>query len=181
MRGQIYEIFRQLYEEKIGGADLGDVFGIIGDVLTLVLADTSGLTKAGNVLSVEVTEDGGLQITASGMLAKLISTGGLQSSISGLSVKIKAGGGLATDADGIYATVTTGAAITVESEKEYALTEDVGTGDHYARDDHKHGTPIEPIQMGGYYFNSTGVNPNAELGYGTWTQVAKEMILVGAP
>ena len=88
MRGQIYEIFRQLYEEKIGGADLGDVFGIIGDVLTLVLADTSGLTKAGNVLSVEVTADGGLQITASGILAKLISTGGIESSTSGLGIKL---------------------------------------------------------------------------------------------
>jgi len=141
MRGQIYEIFRQLYEEKIGGADLGDVFGIIGDVLTLVLADTSGLTKAGNVLSVEVTADGGLQISASGMLTKLVSTGGLESSSSGLSVKIKAGGGLATDADGIYATVTTGVATTVTDERSFGITTDVGTDTTYAREDHTHGSP----------------------------------------
>jgi hypothetical protein len=36
------------------------------------------------------------------------------------------------------------------------------------------------IAVGGYYFNSTGVDPNTELGYGTWTQVAQGQFLVGA-
>jgi hypothetical protein len=34
--------------------------------------------------------------------------------------------------------------------------------------------------VGGYYFNSTGVDPATELGYGTWTQVGQGQFLVGA-
>ena len=37
----------------------------------------------------------------------------------------------------------------------------------------------EPFPVGAYYFNSTGVDPNTELGYGTWTQVAQGQFLVG--
>lgn len=40
---------------------------------------------------------------------------------------------------------------------------------------------IEAFKVGGYYFNSTGVNPATELGYGTWVQVAQGLFLVGAP
>jgi hypothetical protein len=70
-RWQTFELIRQLYEEKIGGADLGDVFSLPGDVLTLTLADASGLTKAGNVLAVEPTSTGGLQVNANGLGIKL--------------------------------------------------------------------------------------------------------------
>jgi hypothetical protein len=33
--------------------------------------------------------------------------------------------------------------------------------------------------VGSIYLNVTGVNPATELGYGTWTQVAKGLPLVG--
>ena len=42
------------------------------------------------------------------------------------------------------------------------------------------GVPVEAFPVGSYYFNSTGVDPNTELGYGTWTQVAQGQFLVGA-
>lgn len=39
---------------------------------------------------------------------------------------------------------------------------------------------LKAVAVGGYYFNSTGVDPATELGYGTWTQVAQGQFLVGA-
>ena len=36
------------------------------------------------------------------------------------------------------------------------------------------------IPVGGIYLSSTGVNPNTELGYGTWTKVAIGQFLIGA-
>lgn len=39
----------------------------------------------------------------------------------------------------------------------------------------------KPVLIGGIYLNITGADPNTELGYGTWTQVAKGQFLVGAP
>lgn len=163
MRMQIQELIRQLFEEKIGGADLGDVFSLPGDVLTLVLADSSGLTKSGNALAVDPSSVGGLQIVSTGLAVKLADST-LTLSASGLSV---------TDA-------VTGGGVAVESEETYGLSDAIGTSTRYARQDHTHGSPPEPFPVGSFYFNSTGTDPNTELGYGTWSQVAQGMFLVGA-
>lgn len=104
LRRQLYELIRRIYEEKIGGADLGDTFAIVGDVLTLVLATTSGLTKSGNELSIETVSTGGLSLSSSGIQTKLISTGGLESSASGLGVKL-AGVSLTSGASGLSVTL----------------------------------------------------------------------------
>ena len=37
----------------------------------------------------------------------------------------------------------------------------------------------QPIKVGGYYHNNTGVNPATELGYGTWSQVGQGQFLAG--
>lgn len=39
----------------------------------------------------------------------------------------------------------------------------------------------KPFPVGAIYLNTTGVDPNTELGYGTWVQVAQGEFLVGAP
>jgi len=104
-KSQIWELFRQIYEEKIGGADLGDVFGITNDVLSLELASSSGLTKAGNLLAVSPTSTGGIQVTADGLLLKLVATGGLSASASGLTITVVATGGLEIGASGIGITL----------------------------------------------------------------------------
>ena len=88
LRMQVQELIRQVFEEKIGGADLGDVFSLPGDVLTLVLADTSGLTKSGNKLSIDAYSAGGMQLSSNGLAIKIIGTGGLETSVSGLGVKL---------------------------------------------------------------------------------------------
>ena len=162
-RVQVRELIRQVFEEKIGGADLGDVFAIVGDVLTLVLADLSGLTKDGNKLAVEAHSTGGLQVVADGVRVKL------------------ADATLTADASGLYVTTPAplGPAVTVESEETFGIANAVGIGLRYARNDHTHGSPRHPTAIGGIYLNVTGVNPNTELGYGTWVQVAKGNYLVG--
>jgi hypothetical protein len=40
-------------------------------------------------------------------------------------------------------------------------------------------TSFRAFPVGAIYLNVTGVNPSIELGYGTWTQVAKGLPLVG--
>ena len=71
LKGQIYNLLRVVYEDKIGGADLGDTFSIVGDVLTLVLGETPGLQKTGNKLSAKVASDGGVKITSDGLEVRL--------------------------------------------------------------------------------------------------------------
>ncbi len=115
-KSQVYELVRQVYEEKIGGADLGDVFSLVGDVLTLVLATSSGLTKSGNALALSPTSTGGLQISSSGASLKLLSTGGLESSASGLNIKILSTGGLQTDSTGTSIKCKTGGGTTTDAD-----------------------------------------------------------------
>lgn len=88
MKFQVYELIRQVYEEKIGGADLGDVFSIPGDVLTLNLQDGGGLSKEINELLIDILSTGGLQSSASGLSIKCVATGGLSTSASGLTIKL---------------------------------------------------------------------------------------------
>jgi len=104
VRYQIYELIRTLFEEKIGGADLGDVFAIVGDVLTLVLAGTSGLTKDGNDLAIEVVATGGLQLATDGISIKVVATGGLETDASGLGIKLD-GTSLTVGASGLRVNV----------------------------------------------------------------------------
>ena len=103
MKFQVWEILRQVYEEKIGGAELGDVFSIPGDVLTLVLASPSGLTKTGDELSIEALSTGGMQIASTGLAIKIVSTGGLETGASGLGIKLD-GTSLTLSASGIKIT-----------------------------------------------------------------------------
>ncbi len=102
-KAQLWEILRQVYEEKVGGAELGDVFSVPGDVLTLVLDDSSGLTKTGNKLAIEPISTGGLQISANGVSIKVVSTGGLETSASGTTIKLD-GASLSLSASGLKIT-----------------------------------------------------------------------------
>jgi hypothetical protein len=50
LKSQLYEMLRQLFEDKIGGLDLGDVFLNSGDIMSLRLSSTGGLEKVSNNL-----------------------------------------------------------------------------------------------------------------------------------
>jgi len=219
VRFQVFELIREIYEEKIGGADLGDVFSLPGDVLTLTLADTSGLTKDNNELAVDPSSTGGLELASSGLSIKLVATGGLESSASGLGIKLD-GTTLTLSASGIKVSdpmavasldiLDTGADhhisfalnedlsanktlnwVVGDANRAITLSGDPTLGNWFNQDVKSTASPTfagatingwtvtEPIQVGGFYFNSTGVNPNTELGYGTWIQVAQGQFLVG--
>jgi hypothetical protein len=83
-RKQIWELIRHLYEDRIGGGELGDVFQISGDLFELKVSSTGGLEKSSNNLQI-----------------KVYSTGGLQTDVNGAAIKCKTDGGLETDADGL--------------------------------------------------------------------------------
>lgn len=138
LKRQVFELVRQIYEEKIGGADLGDVFSLPGDVLTLVLTNLSGLTKEGNALGIIYDLQGGLQISINGLSIKILSTGGLQTNVSGLGIKLD-GNSLELSADGLK--VTSG----VGGIPEYLgkLSSDPDTGEWGSSD------------AGKYWFNTT--------------------------
>ena len=67
LKFQIYELIRKLYEEKIGGADLGDVFRATGETLTLELVDGHAIYKTtDNELGLKLDGDS-LTQSASGL------------------------------------------------------------------------------------------------------------------
>lgn len=79
-------LFEEMFEERVGGGYVGDVFQIDSDdVLSITISDTGGLTKSGSELAILNHPTGGLSSTADGER-----------------VKLKTGGGLSTDADGLY-------------------------------------------------------------------------------
>lgn len=124
---QTQKLFEDMYNDRIGGTILGDVFSIdSGDIFTLVLSASGGLEKSNMALAVKNKTDGGLTSSTSGEYIKcktlggiltdangtyiiIKSTGGAAIDSSGLYVKCKTGGGLATDVDGIYLSATGGA------------------------------------------------------------------------
>jgi hypothetical protein len=93
LKRQVWELFRETYEERIGGLNLGDIFEDSGGILTLRLGATNPcLQKVANALQVEVKPLGGLQATSTGLAAKLKSGGGLDVDSNGLYVSSSAYG-----------------------------------------------------------------------------------------
>lgn len=87
---QLILLVSELFEERIGGANLGDVFTIgDDDILAITLSSTGGLEKSSSAVQIMIK-----------------STGGMQTDSTGLSAKLKASGGLASDADGLYVSLT---------------------------------------------------------------------------
>lgn len=87
LRSQFFEMVRQLYEDRIGGLLLGDVFKDDGDYLTLRLASLGGLEKSLGELQIKLKSDGGLNTASTGALVKCKPFGGLDTDSSGLYVK----------------------------------------------------------------------------------------------
>jgi hypothetical protein len=74
LKPQILDMFRDIYENRVGGATVGDVFKIGGEVLELKLKSGSGLTKTSGELDIDLTilgSSGGItktQYTAKGII-----------------------------------------------------------------------------------------------------------------
>ena len=98
-------MLEELYQERVGGAYVGDVFEVdAGDVLTLRISDS--LEKTGGALAVLPAPLGGIQSTSNGISVKLKSGGGLTADVDGLSVSataVIAGAGLTKTGETINA------------------------------------------------------------------------------
>ena len=87
LKRQVWELIREIFEERIGGLNMGDVFEDSGGVLNLRLGATNPcLQKVANALQLEVKPVGGLQATSTGVAAKLKSAGGIDVDSEGLYV-----------------------------------------------------------------------------------------------
>lgn len=85
LQSQVFRLMRDLYEDRIGGLYVGDVFEEDEDYLSLALASSGGLEKVDNELQVQCKSDGGITTASTGIL-----------------VQCKPSGGLDTDAEGLY-------------------------------------------------------------------------------
>jgi hypothetical protein len=87
---KVQQMLDELYQDRIGGAMLGDVFQVGNDeVMTLNLASNGGLTKISSALSIMIQANQGLALGDGG-----------------LAVQIKPSGGLSVGATGLYVTST---------------------------------------------------------------------------
>jgi hypothetical protein len=82
---QTMALFDDLYQDRIGGASVGDVFSIGSD----------------DVLSLELKAAGGIKKVSGELAAELSITGGLTTASDGLAIKCKSGGGASVDANGL--------------------------------------------------------------------------------
>lgn len=105
LMAKIQQQMDELYQNRVGGAMLGDVFGVGNDeVLSLILATNGGLTKISNALSLLLKANYGLAMDTSGLYLQVSPNNGLAVDTNGLYVKIKIGGGLNVDATGLSVT-----------------------------------------------------------------------------
>jgi hypothetical protein len=84
---QVNELFRSIYEDRVGGLYIGDVFTDSGGVLTISLGSTNPSLEKNSSSELDV---------------KIQSAGGLQATSTGIAAKLKSSGGLAVDANGLY-------------------------------------------------------------------------------
>ena len=76
LRREVQQLFDDLYRERLGGAIVGDVFGLNNqdDSLQLNLAQKSGLTKTKSVLAVLAKPAGPVTVDTTGVDVSLAST-----------------------------------------------------------------------------------------------------------
>ena len=86
---QMMRLLQELFEERIGGANIGDVFTIgADDILTISLGSAGGLEKSSSSIVVKIKSTGGLQTNADGISIKINATGGLLTTVDGAGIKL---------------------------------------------------------------------------------------------
>lgn len=85
---RLQQIIEDMYEERIGGALIGDVFEVgADDVLSLNLSDAAGLEKVSGELQVLASSTGGITVAAAGIGAKVRSGYGITVDVNGFALK----------------------------------------------------------------------------------------------
>jgi hypothetical protein len=87
IKQQVWQIIRDLYEERLAGMNIGDVFADEGDILSLQLGSLGGLEKIANELYINVHPTGGLALSSQGIAVKCKANGGLAASVDGLYIE----------------------------------------------------------------------------------------------
>lgn len=117
---QTAKLFDDMYQDRIGGAVLGDVFEIdAADTLSLKLSSTGGLEKSSSEIQVKPSASGGLATNANGVYAKCKSSGGISTDANGIYALLKANNGLDADSSGLYIKLKTSGGISVDSNGLY--------------------------------------------------------------
>lgn len=99
---QIEALIADLYQDRVGGADIGDVFSLgTDDVLNLQVSSTGGLEKSGGYLIVKLPSTGGLESDATGLMIKVKDDSGLTVDGDGLQVVVRASYGINMDSNGL--------------------------------------------------------------------------------
>lgn len=100
---QTQKLFEDMYNDRIGGAILGDVFAVdSGDIFTLVLSASGGLKKDQLTLAIKNKTDGGLTSNTSGEFIKCKTLGGILTDANGIYIIVKPDNGIAIDSNGVY-------------------------------------------------------------------------------
>lgn len=102
LAGQTESLIGDIYQERLGGAEIGDVFTVgDDDVLSLLLADNSGLQKTSSRLEIKQKADSGLQVDTDGQSLKVKADNGLAVDSDGLQVVVRANYGINMDGNGL--------------------------------------------------------------------------------
>jgi hypothetical protein len=140
---QLQQYFEDLYDNRLAGASPGDVIGIdnTDDSVYLALKSASGLDKTGGELSVLPDPAGPITVTSDGVNVSLVSN-----TKKGVVPILPADATKYLDGTGVWTVPSVAlAATTVKSETTFGIAPDVGTDVTYAREDHTHGTPPNPV------------------------------------
>ena len=114
---QMQLLFNDLYEERLGGANVGDVFEIgDDDVFKIRLLTSGGLEKSGSQLKVMADTSNGIELSSNGVKIKIKANSGAATDSNGLYVLIKADNGIAVDSNGIYVKLKASYGIDVDSD-----------------------------------------------------------------
>lgn len=99
---QMKQLMDELYQERLAGAVVGDVFAVgDDDVLTLQLSDAGGLQKTASELEVKAKTGGAVSVDANGVAVVPSPDKGLALESTGLYVKLKADYGIEVDSTGL--------------------------------------------------------------------------------
>jgi len=93
LKPQMLDMFRDIYENRLGGATLGDVFRISGDVFQLEIKTGSGLRKTNGELDLDPVIIGNTAATIRNTPAGNISATNVQDAINELDTEKLGSGG----------------------------------------------------------------------------------------
>ena len=96
LKPQILEMFRDIYENRVGGAELGDVFVVSGDTLQLQIKTGCGLKKTNGRLDFDKTVIGTTASDISNTPSGTISATNVQDAINELDSEKAIEGGYAS-------------------------------------------------------------------------------------